>query len=117
MKMPFGKYKGYSIEDVPLDYVDWLRTIELKGPLKIEVTNIVNSEKFKEHLKLKEFYRHSDELDKKRQLDLEKSYIKDIEFWGRVSPNSTIEAIRKHDIDVDLDTWQWLLRKAEKTYF
>lgn len=24
MKMPWGKYKGYDIEDLPTDYLKWL---------------------------------------------------------------------------------------------
>lgn len=26
MTMPFGKYKGESVEDLPYDYIDWLLT-------------------------------------------------------------------------------------------
>jgi hypothetical protein len=34
MKMPFGKYRGTEIEDIPSDYLKWLRTIDLHGHLK-----------------------------------------------------------------------------------
>lgn len=37
MKMPFGKYRGAEIEDLPSDYLDWLMTIKLQGPLQAAV--------------------------------------------------------------------------------
>ncbi len=33
MRMPFGKYKGIDVEHLPDDYLDWLMTIVLRGPL------------------------------------------------------------------------------------
>ena len=30
MTMPFGKYKGRNIENIPLDYLKWLHTIDLR---------------------------------------------------------------------------------------
>lgn len=37
--MPFGKYRGVEIEDLPSDYLDWLTTIDLHGRLKQAVMN------------------------------------------------------------------------------
>jgi hypothetical protein len=34
MKMPFGKYRGIPIEDLPDDYLDSLSTIDLRAPLQ-----------------------------------------------------------------------------------
>ena len=33
MKIPFGKWKGQDLADLPDDYLDWLLTIELREPL------------------------------------------------------------------------------------
>jgi len=32
--MPFGKYKGKCLHELPEDYVEWLGTVELREPLK-----------------------------------------------------------------------------------
>lgn len=32
--MPFGKYKGYRLKELPKQYIEWLKTIELKGKIK-----------------------------------------------------------------------------------
>src|SRR5262245_6045280 len=37
MFMPFGKYKGYDLRDIPLDYLDWLLNKDLYGRLHEEV--------------------------------------------------------------------------------
>ena len=37
MTMPFGKYKGQPLCDLPQDYLDWLTTIELHGLLRAAV--------------------------------------------------------------------------------
>lgn len=35
MLMPFGKYKGYALADLPDDYLEWLRfEIDLREPLR-----------------------------------------------------------------------------------
>jgi len=35
MKMPFGKFKGYDLGELPDDYLEWLRfEIDLREPLK-----------------------------------------------------------------------------------
>lgn len=31
--MPFGQHKGRALSEVPLDYLQWLFTIELREPL------------------------------------------------------------------------------------
>ena len=35
--MPFGKYIGWRISDLPAEYFDWLLTIELRDPLRTAV--------------------------------------------------------------------------------
>lgn len=39
MKMPFGKYKGVELADIPADYIDWLlgNIDDLREPLKGEL--------------------------------------------------------------------------------
>jgi Putative quorum-sensing-regulated virulence factor len=37
MLMPFGKYKGHALSTIPDDYLEWLRTRELREPLKHEL--------------------------------------------------------------------------------
>jgi hypothetical protein len=32
--MPFGRFRGCQIEDLPSDYLQWLTTIELRGSLR-----------------------------------------------------------------------------------
>jgi hypothetical protein len=32
--MPFGKFKGYAVEDLPDAYVAWLVSIDLREPLR-----------------------------------------------------------------------------------
>ena len=39
-KMPFGKYKGYILTEIPQDYIEWLSTQELSEPLKSLVKNM-----------------------------------------------------------------------------
>ena len=34
MNMPFGKYKGSKVNDLPASYVIWLTSINLQEPLK-----------------------------------------------------------------------------------
>jgi hypothetical protein len=33
MKMPFGRYRGMEIRDLPDEYFDWLLSIDLREPL------------------------------------------------------------------------------------
>jgi len=41
MKMPFGKYKGEDIEDIPEEYLYWLLTeVELQEPLRTAVYRV-----------------------------------------------------------------------------
>lgn len=37
MRMPFGKYRGYRLSAIPIDYIEWLSTIELRPSLKAAV--------------------------------------------------------------------------------
>jgi hypothetical protein len=38
MKMPFGKYRGLPLRDLPDDYIDWLHSLDdLHGRLRREV--------------------------------------------------------------------------------
>lgn len=41
--MPFGKHKGTPLNQLPTDYVDWLKTTDLKDPLKGHFNDFVNS--------------------------------------------------------------------------
>ncbi len=34
MRIPFGKHKGFSLCDLPEDYLNWLLTIEIREPLR-----------------------------------------------------------------------------------
>ncbi len=39
MLMPFGKYRGWPVEEIETQYLTWLSThCELRGPLKIAVS-------------------------------------------------------------------------------
>src|SRR4051812_29315060 len=37
MRMPFGKYRGVSVAELPFNYIEWLTTIELLEPLRAKV--------------------------------------------------------------------------------
>ena len=38
MKMPFGKYKGVKIENIPSDYLEWiLENVTLRDTLQDEI--------------------------------------------------------------------------------
>lgn len=37
MRIPFGKFKGTFLCDVPDDYLAWLQTIELRDPLRAAI--------------------------------------------------------------------------------
>ena len=42
--MPFGKYKGSSISDVPVSYLQWMQeNIKLFGTLEIKVNSILSA--------------------------------------------------------------------------
>jgi hypothetical protein len=45
MIMPFGKFKGQPVFDLPYTYLRWLRTLELHGPLAAAV-----EQAFQQHL-------------------------------------------------------------------
>lgn len=42
--MPFGKYRGQKVEDLPYDYLVWLEDQDLKEPLRSRVNKLVNSD-------------------------------------------------------------------------
>ncbi len=61
MKMPFGKYKGTELNDLPeldFDYFYWLSTIELKGRLLEEMKDLIEVHKneLTEHKEFEEQY-------------------------------------------------------------
>jgi putative quorum-sensing-regulated virulence factor len=37
MRVPFGKFKGWDLTDIPDDYLLWLTTIELRPFLKVAI--------------------------------------------------------------------------------
>lgn len=118
--MPFGKYKGIQVSNLPLDYLYWLNSIILKDPLKTVVLEVCKSEKYKKYLN--ERYESEERANKEiqRENNLKKAYMDDPEFWGRVSPNSTAQAFldNRHRLDkLDLDTWKWILKNCDKTPF
>lgn len=42
--MPFGKYKGLKLKDIPLEYLEWInRRTWLKGKVKGIINEYVNS--------------------------------------------------------------------------
>lgn len=44
-KMPFGKYEGKLLKDIPTDYIEWLAGRDLKEPLKSIVNELLNGNK------------------------------------------------------------------------
>lgn len=36
-RMPFGKFKGWALHDLPDDYLQWLQEIDLREPLRSAV--------------------------------------------------------------------------------
>ncbi len=36
-RMPFGKYRGELLEDLPTDYLEWLGSLQLREPLRSHV--------------------------------------------------------------------------------
>jgi len=43
MRMPFGKYAGLEVNDVPRQYLQWLRRQpNLRGPLVKEIDEVLN---------------------------------------------------------------------------
>lgn len=45
MKMPFGKYKGANLSEIPINYLVWLKDkTDLWEPLKSQVESIVSQE-------------------------------------------------------------------------
>ena len=42
MRMPFGKYRGYAIDDLPPSYIQWLReNVQLREPLLSEIYRVL----------------------------------------------------------------------------
>lgn len=46
MRMPFGKYRGWEIADLPDEYLQWLVTIELREPLFMAVVREIDRRAF-----------------------------------------------------------------------
>lgn len=43
IRMPFGKYKGESLLDIPVSYLEWVYdNIELDGDLEESVSNAID---------------------------------------------------------------------------
>lgn len=40
-RMPFGKYKGLKMEEVPVDYLQWLSSTDLDGDMKYTVMHFL----------------------------------------------------------------------------
>lgn len=50
MRMPFGKYRGSAVEDIPLDYLQWLvRTVDLRGTLAEAVSRAISEKAENDH--------------------------------------------------------------------
>ena len=44
MRMPFGKFKGCEIEEIELQYLEWLQGhIPLRGPLRVAVAEEIEA--------------------------------------------------------------------------
>ena len=44
MKMPFGKFRGYEVEEIETQYLEWLQEhIPLRGPLRIAVSEEIEA--------------------------------------------------------------------------
>jgi len=41
-RMPFGKWRGHLLADLPGEYIDWLLTIDLREPLRTSVEDEYN---------------------------------------------------------------------------
>jgi hypothetical protein len=42
MRMPFGKYQGRDLEEIPKDYLNWIAEhIDLYGPLREAVFDVL----------------------------------------------------------------------------
>lgn len=49
MKMPFGKYKGEELEDIPTDYIRWcLENMNLTASLAEEMENQIRMKENRE---------------------------------------------------------------------
>lgn len=42
LKMPFGKYRGQDMEDVPAKYLMWLRENGISGPVREYIDKNIN---------------------------------------------------------------------------
>jgi hypothetical protein len=45
MIMPFGKYRGLDLADLPNEYLEWLRTRDLREPLQSAVEDEIRMRK------------------------------------------------------------------------
>lgn len=49
--MPFGKFKGYEIEEIEPQYLEWLvENVPLRGPLKRAVFEAVNTLPYRDEI-------------------------------------------------------------------
>ena len=56
--MPFGKYKGWEIGDIPVEYLEWLiDNVELKGGLAAEVRDMLEMARPVDGLVVSSIYR------------------------------------------------------------
>jgi hypothetical protein len=45
MKIPFGRWRNFEIEDVPQEYLQWLLRVDVREPLRSEVDFELNRRK------------------------------------------------------------------------
>jgi hypothetical protein len=50
MVMPFGRYRGREIEDLPSDYLDWLLSIEIRDRLRDAVERELEARCMREYV-------------------------------------------------------------------
>ena len=71
MKMPFGKYRGFPVQDLPDDYLDWLHSLDdLHGRLRKAVDSEWQYRQWEEESRRRPV-EHAPELDAKDRALLE----------------------------------------------
>ena len=59
MRMPFGKYQGYELVEVPKDYLKWVaENLDLYGGLRIAIFDVLIG-KFGEKVKGKQGFQYN----------------------------------------------------------